>query len=583
MTDGTPVGGGARGAARVLVVDDEDTLRRLTRRHLEKAGYECADAPDAAAAREVLASRSFEVVLCDVRMPGESGLDLIRHITESYPDTSTVMISGLDDTETAEQALELGAVGYVVKPFERNELLINVANALNRRSLMLENKRHRERLEELVELQANYDLLTGLANRQHLTRRLSLMLSTPAGLKPAVLFLDLDHFRVINDSLGHEAGDDLLRGIASRLSLPLGPDDLAARFGGDGFVVLLGDGGGEEGAVRAAEDILSALEAPHVIGGRDLYTSASIGIVPDISGYPSAESVLRDADAAMHQAKTAGRGVCRLVDEHIRARARKRLDIETGLREAIELDQLSVHYQPQFSVSTRALVGFEALVRWHHPDFGLMLPAEFIPVAEETGLINPMGARVLARACADLRVFQEHSGNESLTVAVNVSARQLVRGTIVDDVADALIETGLPAHAVCLEITESVLLEGVAPAIRALGALKSLGVRISIDDFGTGYSSLSYIGKLPIDELKIDRAFVVDLADEHGAALVRGIIGLAKALGHLVVAEGIETPEQLALLEADACDVAQGYLLGRPVPADTILELLTEHLDPQPQ
>jgi diguanylate cyclase (GGDEF)-like protein len=561
--------------ARVLVVDDEDTLRRLTRRHLEKAGYECEDAPDAAAARVLLAEQSFEVVLCDVRMPGESGLELIKHITESYPDTSTVMISGLDDTGTAEQALEHGAVGYVVKPFERNELLINVANALNRRSLMLENRRHRERLEELVELQANYDLLTGLANRQHLTRRLGLLLAARSG-RPAVLFLDLDHFRVINDSLGHEAGDELLRGIAGRLSAPLTEHDLAARFGGDGFVVLLADPGGEEGAVRAAEEILRALEAPHVIGGRDLYTSASIGIVPDLSGYSSAESVLRDADAAMHQAKTSGRGVSRLVDEQIRARARKRLDIETGLREAIEQDQLSVHYQPQFSVCSRDLVGFEALVRWHHPEFGLMLPAEFIPVAEETGLINPMGARVLARACRDLQMFRQHAEDESLTVAVNVSARQLVRGTIVDDVAEALNEAELPPDALCLEITESVLLEGVAPAIRALGALKSIGVRISIDDFGTGYSSLAYIGKLPIDELKIDRSFVVDLGDESGAALVRGIIGLAKALGHHVVAEGVETPEQLTGLEADGCDVAQGYLLGRPVPAETILELLGE-------
>jgi EAL domain-containing protein (putative c-di-GMP-specific phosphodiesterase class I) len=330
-----------------------------------------------------------------------------------------------------------------------------------------------------------------------------------------------------------------------------------------------------------ADRILETLAMPHVIGGRELHTSASIGIVPDISGYSTSESVLRDADAAMHQAKTAGRGGHRLVDEQIRARARKRLDVETGLREAIEQGQLSVHYQPQFALRSRSLVGFEALVRWHHPEFGLMLPGEFIPVAEETGLVNPMGAFVLERACRDLARFREHAADDGLSVAVNVSARQLIRGTIVDDVAAALAAAGLAADALCLEITESVLLEGVAPAIRTLGALKTIGVRISIDDFGTGYSSLSYIGKLPIDELKIDRSFVVDLHDEGGAALVRGIIGLAKALGHHVVAEGIETLQQLELLEAGACDVAQGYLLGRPVPAENILELLTERaLDP---
>jgi diguanylate cyclase (GGDEF)-like protein len=562
--------------ARVLVVDDEDALRRHTRRHLEKAGYVCEDAPDAAVARRLLAASSFEVVLCDVRMPGESGLELIQHITEAYPDTSTVMISGLDDTQTAERALELGAVGYVVKPFERNELLINVTNALNRRSLMLENRRHRERLEELVELQSNYDLLTGLANRQHLARRLDLLLSAGAGESAAVLFLDLDHFRVINDSLGHEAGDELLREIAALLSARLGEGDLAARFGGDGFVMLVADTHASSSATALADEIHRALEAPHVVGGRDLYTSASIGIIPDLRGYTSAEAVLRDADAAMHQAKSSGRGVYRVVDDAIRARARKRLDIETGLREAIEQHQLLVHYQPQFSLQSRGLVGFEALVRWHHPEFGLMLPDEFIPVAEETGLINPMGRWVLNQSCADLMTFRERSGNDALTVAVNVSARQLVRGTIVDDVAEAVSSSGLPEGALCLEITESVLLEGVTPAIRTLGSLRSLGVRISVDDFGTGYSSLSYIGKLPIDELKIDRSFVVDLADQSGAALVRGIIGLAKALGHHVVAEGIETPEQLALLEAGACDVAQGFLLGRPVPAQHVEDLLAE-------
>jgi diguanylate cyclase (GGDEF)-like protein len=567
--------GPSTNTARILVVDDEDTLRRLTRRHLEKAGYECRDAADAAEARTHLEETTFEVVLCDVRMPGESGLDLIRHITDRYPDTSTVMISGLDDTDTADRALELGAVGYVVKPFERNELLINVANALNRRTLMLENRRHRERLEELVELQANYDLLTGLANRTHMTRRLSLLLSAGAAHgTPAVLFLDLDHFRVINDSLGHEAGDELLREVASTLTRLLGKDDLAARFGGDGFVVLVADAGAPDGATRVADEIHRALELPHVIGGRDLYTSASIGIVADLRGYPSADAVLRDADAAMHQAKSSGRGTFRVVDEAIRARAQKRFDIETGLREAIEQDQLLVHYQPQFSLRTRELVGFEALVRWHHPEFGLVLPDEFIPVAEESGLITPLGRWVLRQACADLGAFRDRAGLDSLGVAVNVSGVQLVRGTIVEDVADVLAETGLPPAHLCLEITESVLLEGLNAASRTLGALKGLGVRISVDDFGTGYSSLSYIGKLPIDELKIDRAFVVDLADASGAALVRGIIGLAKALGHEVVAEGVETPEQLQQLEADACDMAQGYLLGRPVAAGEILAQL---------
>jgi diguanylate cyclase (GGDEF)-like protein len=561
------------GGARVLVVDDDDTLRRLTRRHLEKAGYRCQEAADAAQARLLLAAGEFEVVLCDVRMPGESGLELLEHIHRTHPDVSTVMVSGLDDTATAEAALEHGAVGYVVKPFERNELLINVANALNHRSLTIENRLHRERLEELVELQANYDLLTGLANRHHLTRRLSLELASGSENRCAIVFADLDHFRVINDSLGHEVGDGLLRQIGALLTRHLGDHDLAARFGGDSFVLLLHETD-EDRVITLVRSLLTELDAPHAVDGRALHASASIGIVPDIGGYPDADTVLRDADAAMHQAKVAGRNTFRVVDDVIRARARKRLDIETGLRAAIDHHQLRVHYQPQFNLQTDTLVGFEALVRWIHPDLGMVLPDEFIPIAEESGLVIPMGRWVLEQACVDLVHFRTELAEPTLTMAINVSTTQLVRGQLVDDVTAILQQTGLPPDALCLEITESVLLDGATPAMRALGALKSMGIHISIDDFGTGYSSLAYIGKLPIDELKIDRSFIVDLADENGAAVVRGIIGLAKALGHHVVAEGIETTDQLAQLQADACDVAQGFLLGRPVPADEAVRQL---------
>ncbi len=276
----------------------------------------------------------------------------------------------------------------------------------------------------------------------------------------------------------------------------------------------------------------------------------------------------------MHQAKSAGRSTVLVVDDAIRARARARLDIETGLRDAIDAGQLELHYQPQVSLRTRALVGVEALVRWRHPELGLVLPVDFIGVAEESGLIDSLGRWVLERACGELRELRVALGDPTLTMSVNVSTPQLVRGSMVADAVAALDRAGVEGAGLCIEITESILLEAVAAAVENLEALKATGVRISVDDFGTGYSSLAYIGRLPIDELKIDRSFVAEMDGERGAALVRGIVSLAKALGYTVVAEGVETASQLHALTADGCDLAQGWYLGRPAPLVDLLPQL---------
>jgi diguanylate cyclase (GGDEF)-like protein len=567
--------------SRILVVDDEDLLRKHTRRNLERSGYTCDDAANAREARVLLESNAYEVVLCDVRMPGESGLKLIEHITTAYPDTSTVMISGVDSTATAERALRLGAVGYVVKPFERNELLINISNALHRRDMKLENRRQQRRLEELVELQANYDLLTGLANRQMLTSQLEILLASPTKRCGAVLFLDLDHLKVVNDSLGHEAGDHILKEVASRLREVVGPNDQLARFGGDKFVVVVDQALGVDAAVAVADQVLAALSSPHEVRNRMLFVGVSIGIAMIESGRDDADSALRDADAAMYQAKALGRATYHVADDVTRRRAQERLDTEQDLRQALDEGQLLVHYQPIRDLATEAIIGLEALVRWGHPTLGVIQPADFIPIAEETGLIVPLGRWVLEQACRDLVKFRELDPcYTDLTMSVNVSAVQLSRGDLRPDVEDVLSLTGLPARAICLELTESILVEGITPTLETLHSLKEIGVRLSIDDFGTGYSSLSYIGSLPIDEIKIDRSFVVEMGGENGAAIVEGIIGLARALGHDVVAEGIETPEQLDRLRRHDCDVAQGFLLGRPAPAHEIADLLSSVIAP---
>jgi diguanylate cyclase (GGDEF)-like protein len=552
-------------------VDDEDTLRRHTRRHLERAGYQCDTAGDASEARVLLEDNEYEVVLCDVNMPGESGLSLIEHITATHPDTSTVMISGVDDTETAKQALTLGAVGYVVKPFERNELLINIANALHRRELELQNRKHQARLEELIKLQANYDLLTGLANRQNLTRYLSDLVHLDNGRLTAVLFLDLDHLKVINDSLGHETGDEVLKEVGTRLRKVTPPESFLSRFGGDKFVIVLPQVGHENEAVELAEKLLAVMREPHEIAGRMHFVNASIGIAFVGDDHVSAEEALRDADAAMYQAKTGGRATYQVADDLTRQRARRRLETEQDLRRALDEGELRVHYQPQLALATREVVGLEALVRWQHPGLGMVFPDEFIPVAEETNLILPLGTWVLHQACTDLVDFRKAAPREGgLVMAVNVSAHQLSRGDLVGDVRSALDASGLPPEALSLEITESILIEGVSPTTDMLAELKEIGVRLSIDDFGTGYSSLSYIAKLPVDEIKIDRTFLVEL-DEGGGALIQGIIGLARSLGHEVVAEGIETEDQLQHLLEHGCELGQGYLLARPEPKEQVM------------
>jgi diguanylate cyclase (GGDEF)-like protein len=563
--------------ARVLVVDDEDTLRRHTRRHLERAGYACDTAGDASEARDLLTHGEYEVVLCDVNMPGESGLSLIEHITATHPDTRTVMISGLDDTETAKQALQLGAVGYVVKPFERNELLINVANALHRRDLELRNKRHQARLEELIKLQANYDLLTGLANRQNLTRYLNELAELEGEHLAAILFLDLDHLKVINDSLGHEIGDDVLREVAGRLRKVAPKDSFLARFGGDTYVIVLPEIDSEKVPIDLAETLLETMREPHEIDGRLHFVTASLGIsFLRAGGQAAAEAAVRDADAALYQAKTDGRATYQVADELTRQQARRRLETEQDLRRALDNEELLVHYQPKFDLRTDAIVGLEALVRWDHPGLGVVYPTEFIPIAEETRLIVPLGTWVLQQSCADLARFRAiHPDYEALTIAVNVSAYQLARGDLVADVRDALEASGLAPGALTLEMTESVLIEGVSPTLDMLLALKDLGVRLSIDDFGTGYSSLSYIARLPVDEIKIDRSFLVDL-ESGGGELVAGVISLAHAIGHEVVAEGIETEGQLEHLREHGCELGQGYLLAYPEAADKVTERLVD-------
>jgi diguanylate cyclase (GGDEF)-like protein/PAS domain S-box-containing protein len=441
-----------------------------------------------------------------------------------------------------------------------------------------------KRLEAELAHQALHDSLTGLPNRalfrDRLTHSLNRRVRTgrTASGRHAVLFVDLDDFKVINDTLGHKIGDELLVAVAARLREALRAADTAARLGGDEFTVLLENIDSEADAQRAADRILEELHKPFDLEGHQIVLSASIGIAFGDSGTSDPDDLLRAADTALYEAKGQGKGRHETYHQTMNVRAWRRLELESELRQAIARDEFEVHYQPIVDLETGIAVEVEALVRWRHPSRGLIPPAEFIPLAEQTGLIVPIGEFVLRTATAQLVEWQQQLPVAAgLIVSVNVSPRELVRPGFADGVAEALASHGLPGTRLKLEITESATLEGEA-AIEALRALQAHGIRVSIDDFGTGYSSLGYFRDLPLDGLKIDRAFVDGLGQEReDTAIVTAAIAFGRALDVEVTGEGIETPEQLARLRELGCRLGQGYLFSRPVPARQLAKLLARH------
>jgi diguanylate cyclase (GGDEF)-like protein/PAS domain S-box-containing protein len=455
------------------------------------------------------------------------------------------------------------------------------ASALSVTLDVTERVRDSERLSFL----AQHDALTGLPNRLLFTDRLrqAMIEAQRHNRLVGVVFLDLDRFKNINDTLGHDVGDAMLVEVAARLRDAVRPSDTIARLGGDEFAVILADMARAEDAPMVVQRILDAFKEPFQIDGRELFISASLGITLYPIDETDVDALLRDADTAMYRAKQHGRSTCQFYTAEMTLRAHEDMALEGALRHAIEHDELLLHYQPIIDLNTGHILGVEALLRWQHPELGLVPPARFIPLAEESGLIVPIGEWVLHQACQQTHAWH-NAGFTDLYVAVNLSSRQFREPDLVARVKQVLADTGLSGIRLELELTESMLLTNIDNTVRQMQELDTAGVRFVIDDFGTGYSSLSYLKRFPIDVLKIDQSFVRDITtDPDDAAIVRAIITMAHALGVRVVAEGVETHEQMEFLRANRCDSMQGYYLSKPLPAEALTALLAEGLHLLPQ
>jgi len=556
-----------QGDALVMMVDDEPEIIELIGRFLARAGYHrFVHTTKAPGAIDLMHSGRPDVVLLDVKMPGMSGFEILERMRTDpiLQYTPVIVLTAADDPETKHKALEIGANDFLRKPVDRSELVLRLRNTLTAKAYQ--------------DFLAFFDRTTGLVNRQRFLGELERTLfdADAPGRMGALLQLGLDRFRQINEALGPAAGDAVIREAGRRIRgvlqdhIGLGKrhDDLpfAARFSGDEFSVLLPAVPNAEYASIVADELLRAVARPLELAGKELRVTTSIGVALFPANGMSGDELVKNAGAALHEAKDAGRNTFRYYSKELNAKAAQRLGIEEELRRALEKGELRLFYQPKLDVTRNEVCGAEALMRWEHPVRGLVPPNEFIPVAEESGLIEPLGEWALDAACRQLQAWGS-AALQRVPVAVNVSPRQF-QPALPGIIRRAIADTG-QGEFLRLELTESSVMSDPKAAIRLLGELRELGMRLSIDDFGTGYSSLSYLRLLPLHELKIDRSFIATISPQGGeAVLVDVIIAMAHSLGLTVVAEGVETQAQLEYLRAHGCNEYQGYLFSKPLPAD---------------
>jgi predicted signal transduction protein with EAL and GGDEF domain len=578
------------GAMRILVADDDLLTRRALQKILERAGYEVIATENGRTALECLSSKTGpRLALLDWLMPELDGLEVCREIRRhsEFPYIYVILLSSRDAKADVVSGFEAGADDYLTKPCDPDELKARLR--AGNRILKLEDKLTHDAL---------HDPLTQLPNRAFFLERLALCVSwgmQHPDYKFAVLSVDMDRFRIVNDSMGNAAGDWLLVQIAARLQGSIRREDamlrsaeaggmagqmeesgILARLGGDKFTILLDDIRNASEGIRVAERIQANIQAPFLIDRQEVFTTASIGIAFSGSGYSAAEDVLGDANTAMSRAKVLGKARYEMCDPAMHDTATGRFRLETDLRRATELKEFRVHYQPIVSLNECRIIGFEALVRWQRPEYGLVMPGGFIPVAEETGLILWIGNWVLLEACRQMCAWnREFPCTPMFSVSVNISAKQFAQPDLVSQIEKILADTGLAPDNLKLELTESVTMRDEERTTRILSELRVLGVRLCIDDFGTGYSSLSYLRRFALDVLKIDRSFVSEmLTNSESREIVKTILSLGNNLGMAVVAEGVETIEQTSLLRSLGCEYAQGYFFSRPLDSPGVAQTL---------
>ena len=599
----------------ILVVDDIADNLQILSTTLSKQGYQVRCAKNGSTAIRGASKILPDLILLDIKMPDLDGYQVCQKLKANKLTCHipVIFLSALDDVLDKVKAFEVGGVDYISKPIQVKEVLVRVENQI---SLQLANAKitelnqdlekrvyqrtaelktvvhklrqeinERQRVQQQLVHDALHDSLTGLPNRAFLQNRIEFTLThrrENPGYMYSLLFIDLDRFKFVNDSLGHFIGDLLLIAVSKLLKSCVREKDLVSRIGGDEFVILLDGINNIEDATLIGDRIQQRLQLPFELEGHNIFTSASIGIVFSSAEYTSTSDLMRDADIAMYRAKDNGKGRYTIFDRAMYDETLKLIELENNLRVALKRSEFAMHYQPIMSLHDNHLVGFEALIRWKHPQKGFISPTEFIPIAEDTGLILELGEWLLKEACQQLQTWRQKFAFlphiNSLKMSINLACQQLQEPNFIYKLDRVLNETGLDGRFLRLEITESALIEPDGNIQEILKQIRNRNITLSIDDFGTGYSSLSYLRRFPIDNLKIDRSFIEQMnLDSENFEIVRLIITLAKTLGMDTISEGVETLQQLNQLKAMGCEFGQGYLFSKPLEPKVIESILNRY------
>lgn len=602
-------GSNAASAGKLLIVDDLSDNRAVLSRRFVRRGFEVVEVATGEEALQAILDQEFDLILLDVMMPGMDGSETLRHIRLVHPAAllPVIMVTAKSQPEDIVSALSLGANDYVTKPVDFAVALARVNKQLERRRAELElretnaslegfrtqleqrvNERsaklmkanaaiqaevaRRVASEDRIAYMAHHDTLTGLPNRFTFDKRLDAarQCAREDGAQMSLLFIDLDGFKNVNDTLGHAIGDELLRTVASSLSKAIGPKDFCARLGGDEFAIVHMSEEVTSTSAALAEKVISTISGCQTVGGNQVFIGASIGIAVASGGDADAGDLLKRADLAMYRAKADGRGVYRFFELEMRQRVEMRRSLELDLRAALAQGGFELFYQPVVDLMARRITGLEALMRWNHKTRGFVPPIEFIALAEETGLIVPMGEWALRQACMDAARWPD-----SIRVAINLSPIQFRSMNLVPVIVDALKVAGIGPERLEMEITESVMLGSNLQTLTVLTSLREMGVYISLDDFGTGYAGLGYFRVFKFDRVKIDQSFIQDMSSRpESRAIIKAAIGLGEDMGIGTIAEGVETDEQLANLLKEGCSHAQGFLFSVPRPGSDVLEMI---------